>query len=467
MKNFDLEKYKFEFQENQIKYIQIYNKIKKMINNGIIKENEALASIRKLSDILNVNKDTVIKAYNLLESELYIYSIKGKGNFARSNQLKSKKIDLKDQDFYRLDTGNPSSEIFPSKNFAKAVHMALDESTENIFAYDEDLGIEELKEKMKEYLSISSSYNNDDELVIVSGAQQGIDVIAKGLINYKDNVIIESPTYSGAIDILNNRNANIISVPMLDDGIDIGVLKQKIKKNKPKLLYIMTNFQNPTGISYSDYKKKKLLELAREYDFYILEDDFISDFKFDMDSISTLKSMDVDSRVIYIKSFSKILMPGIRIGLMSIPKDIYEMRLVSKSLHDISTSTLIQKSLFYYFDRFNWKEHLKCIDKLYSNKYRQVKKYLNDKNKGYFEIQENLGGINFLLKIKEGYSSKEFVDILRNNNVFVRDGSIFYDKQNKDQFFRINIAHEDIERLRLAIDIIFDCADKFYMGVDK
>lgn len=473
MKEISKEKYKFVFESGQKKYIQIYNRIKEMINSGEIKDNEAILPIRRLSDLLGVNKDTVIKAYNLLESEAYIYAIRGKGSFARSMIRDEDRFTKKSDEFYRLDTGNPSSDMFPSRNFAKAVHMALEENPNSIFDYDEDLGIEELKEKMKSYLELSSSYKANDELIILSGAQQGIDTVAKGLINYKDNVFIESPTYSGAIDILTNRNANIIPIPILEDGIDIGILKQKLIKYRPKMLYVMTNFQNPTGISYSNYKKRKLLELAEIYDFFIVEDDFISDFTFELDDVSTLKSMDENSRVIYIKSFSKILMPGIRIGLMSIPKNLLYTNSLSKALNDISTSTLIQKSLYYYFSRFDWKGHLNHIDRIYMEKYRQIKKYLHEKNYSndaslnnedgaYFKIVDNRGGINFFLALKEPYSAKDFVNILRNKKVMVKYGAYYFYKQDDMQYFRINIGHESIERLKEAIDIIFSSVEEFY-----
>ena len=140
---------------------------------------------------------------------------------------------------------------------------------------------------------------------------------------------------------------------MLDDGIDIGILKLKLEKIKPKLMYIMPNFQNPTGISYSTYKKKKLIELAQAYDFYILEDDFISDFKFESKDNRPIRSYDDKNRVIYIKSFSKIFMPGLRIGIVEIPNELLDIILWAKHASDISTPGLIQKSMYYYLENFS------------------------------------------------------------------------------------------------------------------
>ena len=213
--------------------------------------------------------------------------------------------------------------------------MALDDDLASLFNYDDGNGIYELKEVMVEYLAKQKIEASPDNIIITSGGQQGIDIISKGLLGYTDVVFIEEPTYSGAIDLFKMRNTRLISIPLLEDGIDIGLLKMKLEKIRPRLLYLMPNFQNPTGISYSEYKKKKLIDLAEEYNFYILEDDFISDFKFISENHRTLKSYDKYNRVIYIKSFSKILMPGLRMGLMVVPTELVERTVVSKHNSDI------------------------------------------------------------------------------------------------------------------------------------
>ena len=222
---------------------------------------------------------------------------------------------------------------------------------------------------MVEYLKSSSIYTNKENIQIISGAQQGIDIVCKGLINYSDVVFIEEPTYNGAIQVFKSRGAKVVSIPMLDDGIDIGILKLKLEKIKPRLMYIMPNFQNPTGISYSTYKKKKLIELAQEYDFYILEDDFISDFKFESKDNRPLRSYDDKNRVIYIKSFSKIFMPGLRMGIVEIPNELLEVVLRAKHSSDISTPGLIQKSMYYYLENFSLEKYLKSVEEVYTKKY--------------------------------------------------------------------------------------------------
>ena len=350
------------------KYLQIYNHIKRYDIKKEIKDHEKLPPIRKLSEFIGVNNTTVVKAYELLENEGYIYKIVGSGTFVSSRDNNERyQVYTKKDGIIHFDNGNPSTDIFPIDDFKKAINIALNKEDSSMFEYEDGLGFEKLREKMVEYLKYSYIHTNKENIQIISGAQQGIDIVCKGLINYSDVVFIEEPTYNGAIQVFKSRGAKVVSIPMLDDGIDIGILKLKLEKIKPKLMYIMPNFQNPTGISYSTYKKKKLIELAEKYDFYILEDDFISDFKFESKDNRPIRSYDDKNRVIYIKSFSKIFMPGLRIGIVEIPNELLDIILWAKHASDISTPGLIQKSMYYYMENFNWDNILKrCRKSIYT-----------------------------------------------------------------------------------------------------
>ena len=440
-----MKKYKLELDDNNSKYIQIYNHIKKMIVGGKIKEHEKLPPIRKLANFINVNNATIVKVYELLEKEGYVYKIIGSGTFVSSMNIKEE-VNLENyKDMIHFDSGNPSKDMFPLDNFKAAINMALEKDGASIFEYDEGKGSEELREELCTYLRKKKINTNKNNIQIISGAQQGIDIVCKGLINYSDVVFVEEPTYNGALEVFKSRGAKIITIPMLDDGIDIGILKLKLEKIKPKLIYVMPNFQNPSGISYSEYKKKKLIELSEEYDFYILEDDFISDFDFDSKDSRPLKSYDMKNRVIYIKSFSKILMPGLRIGIVDIPRELQKKILWAKYSSDISTPGLIQKSMYYYMKYFNWEEYLKSIDKVYTKKYRKTKVLLEEKLGDKLKIYKSQGGLNFFIELPRGYSSQAFYNFMLEKGVCITPGTYFFDNIMDDRFFRINIANETIE----------------------
>lgn len=449
------------------KYIRIYTHIKNLIIEGKIKEHEKLPPIRKLSEYIGVNNTTIVKVYELLEKEGYVYKIVGSGTFV--SEIKKYKVNSNndDTDIIKFDSGNPSNDMFPVEDFKKAVNIALSKNEGTIFEYDEGLGNEGLRKKISEYLVKCGIKTTKDDLQIISGAQQGIDIVCKGIINYSDIVFVEEPTYNGAIEVFKSRGAKIIPIPMLDDGIDIGILKLKLEKIKPKLMYVMPNFQNPTGISYSTYKKKKLLELAEEYDFYILEDDFISDFKFDSEDNKSLKSYDNNNRVIYIKSFSKIFMPGLRIGIIDIPQELMKNILWAKYSSDISTPGLIQSSLLCYMEEFDWDEHINKMDKIYEEKYRIAKESIKKFFDGKIKTRKCSGGINFFCELPRGCKSKEFAEFIYKKGISILPGTYFYDNVIDDRFFRINIARESSERIKNGIKIIGESLDDFLKIKDK
>ena len=457
-----MEKYYLNIDDIQgRKYIRIYTHIKNLIIEGEIKEHEKLPPIRKLSEYIGVNNTTIVKVYELLEKEGYVYKIVGSGTFASEIKKYRAKDDKKNKNIIQFDNGNPSNEMFPVEDFKKAVNLALSKNEGAIFEYDEGLGNEGLRDRISKYLIKNGINAAKDDLQIISGAQQGIDIVCKGIINYSDIVFVEEPTYNGAIEVFKSRGAKIISIPMLDDGIDIGILKLKLDKIKPKLMYVMPNFQNPTGISYSSYKKKKLLELAEEYDFYILEDDFISDFKFDSEDNRPLKSYDENNRVIYIKSFSKIFMPGLRIGVINIPPELIKNILWAKYSSDISTPGLIQSSLLCYMEEFDWDKHIEKMDKIYDEKYRVAKECIKKFFKGRIRVRNCSGGINFFCELPRGCKSREFTDFIYKKGVSVLPGTYFYDNVIDDRFFRINVARESVENIEKGIEIIGRSVEEF------
>ena len=456
-----MDKYKLELNKGSSKYLQIYNFIKQLIISNEIKEHEKLPPIRKLADYMGVNNATIVKVYELLENEGYVYKIVGSGTFASNMKLKKKKS-VKREGLIHFDSGNPSADMFPIEDYKKAINMALERDGSTIFDYDEGKGSKELREEISEYLRERQINTDKENIQIISGAQQGIDIVCKGLINYSDVVFVEEPTYNGALEVFKSRGAKVISIPMLDDGIDIGILKLKLEKIKPKLMYVMPNFQNPTGISYSAYKKRKLIELSEEYDFYILEDDFISDFPFDSEDNRPLKSYDNNDRVIYIKSFSKILMPGLRIGIVEIPMELQSKILWAKYSSDISTPGLIQKSMYYYMSCFNWDEYLNNISKLYYEKYSLAKKLIEENLSEKLKVRNAVGGINFFLELPRGYSANDFYNFILEKGVIITPGTYFFDNIMDDRYFRINVANASLDDIREGISIISENLDAFF-----
>lgn len=446
-----IHKYFLDFEKEQSpKYIQIYRHIKNMIDSELIESGDKLPAIRKLSIFLKVNPTTVVKAYDLLEKERYIYKKDKSGNYV----LPKKKIKEERIQSIRFDQANPKSGMFNIGNFKKAVELAISKEGDLLFDYQEGLGYEPLRKIICDYIATTNIFTTPERIQIISGAQQGINIITKSLLSYGDVVFMEEPSYPGAIEVFRENGIKIIGIPLLSDGIDIGVLQQKLKKIKPSLFYTMPNFQNPTGITYSKKKKLALLELAQKYDFLVVEDDYISDFSFMAQEHRSLRSYDQNHTTIYIKSFSKILMPGLRIGFMELPSQIRNVMGKIKYSMDISTSSFIQLSLFYYMKYFRWDEHLNQVGAAYQERFLYAKKILEKDFSDILSIREASGGINFFCSLPKEFSSIHFKEFLENQGIRILEGTLFYANPKSENDFRISIAHMEPKDIQHNLQLL-------------
>ncbi|EJO5346503.1 PLP-dependent aminotransferase family protein [Clostridium botulinum] len=460
-----MEKYMFIFQKNSIpKYLQLYKYIKNMIDKNKIKDNEKLPSIRKLAKVLSVNTVTIINAYKKLENDGYAIQKIGSGTYAKKKEVSRnlrkeysdsiKSIDKKDFKSYINFIGESAcSDLFPVKSFKLILNEVLDRDGKDALVYQETLGFEGLRKHISEVFWKDKIEKN--HILIVSGAQQGIDIISKSIININDNVLIEKPTYSGALSVFKWRRANIYEVPMEDDGVNIKELEKIVKKNNIKCFYTMSYFQNPTGISCSLEKKKAILNLATIYDFYIIEDDYLSELIYDKNiQYTTFKSLDRNDRVIYIKSFSKIFLPGIRIGYVIAPKDLREQIQNCKINTDISTSSLMQRALDLYLIKGLWKEYINYLYEFYLPKYEFTKKAIKNILKDKVQWQSPGGGLHFYIKLKDNINmnSMELFNKCIKDKVLITPGVLFY-KNPKDglKYFRLGFSENTTEEIELGI----------------
>ena len=461
-----MHKYEIILNSDIPKYIEIAKHIKKMIDENTVDDGEKLPSIRKLSKILLVNEVTIVSAYKKLEAEGYAYQKMGSGTYAKrrdtnikfkkeySNTLK--KISGEDLKNYVDFTGETnSSEFFPITIFKDVLNEVLDRDGAEAFAYKESLGYEGLRNSISTFFWDNKV--NAEDILIVSGAQQGIDIVAKSIINVHDNVVIEKPTYGGALTVFKWRRANIFEVDILEDGIDLSQFEEILKKNKIKCFYAMSYFQNPTGATYSLEKKLRILELAELYDFYIVEDDYLSELIYDNKKYNSFKSLDINDRVIYIKSFSKIFLPGIRLGYMISPEKYKEHIQNSKINTDISTSSLMQRALDLYINKDLWKKHMGYLNLAYKEKYdfmiECIEKYLGTKVSYYTPG----GGIHFYFKLASDMkiNSMELFYKCMNKQVLITPGVLFYkNAQEGNNYFRLSFSEIRNQEIEQGIKII-------------
>ncbi|MDP4087970.1 MAG: PLP-dependent aminotransferase family protein [Bacillota bacterium] len=443
--------------DNEVpKYIQIQLHIKKLIDLNRLKDGEKLPPIRELSESLGVNKSTVINSYKKLEEEGYIVQKIGSGTFVKKKDgfknIKRqysemfKKINSDMLKSYIDFTGETTnSTFFPVNVFKEVINDVLERDGVNALVYQELLGYEGLRKSI-----VGNFWGNSvsaEDVLIVSGAQQGLDIISKALLGSRDCVVMEKPTYSGALAVFNWKRAEIHEIDIEEDGINTTELENILKRNKVKFLYVMSYFQNPTGITYSREKKLEILRLADIYDFYIIEDDYLSELIYNPEiRYESFKSMDTGNRVIYIKSFSKIFLPGIRIGYVLAPPKFKEAIQNAKINSDISTSSLMQRALELYINTGYWRNHIANLNDIYIVRYsfmlELLRKYLGDL--AHFKAPG--GGFNFYLKLRGDIiiDSFDLFNRCRRSKVLITPGAMFYrNVEDGRRCFRIGFSQTD------------------------
>ncbi len=435
-------------------YIQLYEKIRMQIENKTYPSSK-LPSIRSLSKSLGINNVTVVSAYKMLEQEGYVYSIKGSGTYIKDLASPEEMAFSEDGDIDLMSSGilpigrnsinfasvSPTPDLFPIEDFKKSLIEVLDRDGGEAFSYPEIVGFEPLRESISKFLF--EYYNtrvDKDQILITSGGQQGLDIISKTLINPGDIIFVENPTYSGALSQFKSRGAKLIGIPMKENGIDIDLLSSYVKRYKPKFIYIMPNYQSPTTYSYDDTVKKYLISLASINDFYIIEDDFLTDLSFGPMQMP-LKSIDERNQVIFIKSFSKIFMPGVRIGFVTLPNILFREIIKAKHTTDISTSGYLQRAFDLYLRKGYWKHHLDNIKRVYGEKYTIMVQEL-DKLRVYgIDYTKPDGGLSLWIKLPKDIDSINFYKECLENNLAIVPGRVFFiDDSGYQNYIRISFG---------------------------
>lgn len=463
-------------------YTQLYNLIKNLIVNNDLKAHEKLPPIRKFADFLGVNNITVVKAYNLLESNNYVYKKIGSGTFvsAVEKDIVSTNINVLEDEAYddirlmnrgqvevkenmiNFASATPTPQLFPVSDFKEVLNEVLDRDKGMAFGYQESKGYFPLRQYIVEYLDFYKIKTSVENVQIISGAQQGIDVIAKALLRHGDTVIVESPTYTGAIAIFESRGVKMIQVPMTKNGIDLDTLEKYIDKYNPKLIYTMPNFQNPTGYSYSLETKKGLLDLVYRKNLFIIEDDYLTDLNFYTDNNVTLKSMDKYERVVYIKSFSKIFMPGLRLGFLVVPMNLNNQIMLAKQTSDISTSSLIQRAFDLYLRKGIWRRHITYMKKIYKERFDMMVESLEKNLPEDTAFIKPLGGINFWIRLADGFSASELYSQSMNKDIVFIPGGVFYPENIDSNYFRLSIADVYPDDIRKGIEKLSETIINYY-----
>lgn len=357
--------------------------------------------------------------------------------------------------------GNPSPESFPVEDIKRIAADILTEEPITALQY----GITEGYPKLRELVAsrLKRLYNigtEDDDTIIVTGGQQGIELTCKVMCNEGDVVICENPSFIGALNAFRSLGAELKGVPLKDDGIDLEALEATLKANpRAKLLYVIPSFQNPAGITSTLENRKAVYELARKYDIVIIEDNPYGDLRFEGENVPAYKSFDVDGRVVYCGSFSKILSSGMRVGTLTANKELVSKIVVAKQVEDVHTNVFFQMVCARYMVECDLEAHIEKIRALYRHKSSLMLKALDEYMPADVKFTRPQGGIFLWCSLPEWYELSEFVSRCSEKNVFVVPGTAFLPDESKPtRSFRLNYSmpsDEEIERgIKLLAEVI-------------
>ncbi|MEL6938310.1 MAG: PLP-dependent aminotransferase family protein [Cyanobacteria bacterium J06598_1] len=383
-------------QAKQPIYLQIRDRIHHLISTGHLPPHSQLPSIRTLAQTTQVNKLTVIEAYSVLEADGLVSAKQGAGYFinspepipAPSADKLATRARFNPAQQVLLPSGGTNS--FPEIYYAAVRSHNQPNVVDFSLGFPQPIGIEdlqriarramkeshvffhqgdpqgdlELRQQISQILLQQGLELSPENLIVTSGSMQALALITDHFIAPGDRVIIEAPTYHGFLSILQQRNAQIIGIPMTPEGMNLELLEQYLKSHSPKLIYTISTLHNPTGITTSTSHRRKLVALAQQHDCLVIEDNAYEPLSFET-TPPPIKAFDQTDQVIYVGTFSKALMPGLRVGYMAITGAHTKALTERKLLHDFHISNASQAIVKEYLASGHYRRRLKQIRKLH------------------------------------------------------------------------------------------------------
>lgn len=353
--------------------------------------------------------------------------------------------------------GNPSPESFPVDDMARIAADIFKNNSANALQYGVTEGFGPLREltaaRIKNKYGIGKSH---DDLIITSGGQQAIELATKVLLNEGDTILCEAPSFIGSLNAFRSYKVNLVGIPMDKDGMDMDVLETMLKTQpNVKLIYTIPTFQNPSGCTLTLERRRRMLELAEQYNVFILEDNPYFELRYTGEHVPTIKSLDETGRVIYSGSYSKVLAPGIRVGFACAHRDIISKMTVCKQVSDVHTNLFFQMICAEYLNTCDIDAHIENIKKIYSERLGVMADAIDAGFEGRARYIRPEGGIFLWCTLPEGYDSMEFCRLCGASKVAAVPGNSFSVNESKVvPTFRLNFSLPNNETIRRGIDIM-------------
>lgn len=363
-----------------------------------------------------------------------------------------------DPDVISFAAGNPAPEAFPKERIAEISAELLRDDPILALQYSITEGYTPLREFLKSWLESKKCFNPEsDDLIITSGGQQANELSCKVLLNEGDTLLCESPSFIGSLNAFRSYNVNLVGVDMDDDGINLEKLENELKtQQNVKILYLIPNFQNPTGRTMSFEKRKAVYELACKYDFIILEDDPYGELRFTGENIPSIKSLDTEGRVIYSSTFSKLISSGFRTGFVSAPAPIIQKIIVCKQVSDVHSNIWAQVVSYRFMTTVDREAHFNKLREIYRNKSELMCSYIDNGFSKKISYIKPEGGLFIWCTLPESCDMNAFCKkAVQEYKIAVVPGNSFsIDENETSHSFRLNYSTPTNEQIEKGMEIL-------------
>lgn len=354
--------------------------------------------------------------------------------------------------------GNPAADAFPIDVIREISQKILEKDPILALQYSVTEGYVPLRELLKKRLEKQGCFRpGQDELIMVSGAQQGVELSAKVMCNEGDTLVCEAPSFIGSLNSFKSYRIHLEGVEMEQDGVDLDRLEETLKSHpNTKLLYTIPNFQNPTGLTMSEEKRKAVYELAKKYDFLILEDNPYGDLRFEGEDVPPIKSLDTEGRVLYCGSFSKVLAPGLRVGYVSGPKEVLQKLVVCKQGADVHTNIWAQAVCFGFLTTSDMDAHLARLREIYRAKAQRMMDGIEAHFSRRVSYTRPQGGLFLWCTLPEGSDMMGFCSrAVQERKVAVVPGSAFMVRESdQTTSFRMNYSTPSDQQIDRGCELL-------------
>jgi 2-aminoadipate transaminase len=467
-------------------YVQLRDQLRALVHAGDLRPGDRIPASRELATVLGVHRTTVANAYAELESEGLIQGHVGRGTFIKGNgnglklspppppiltgseglrwdllfadergeEILSRLTASAPADALSFVMARPAEEFFPVDELQMCVNAALRREAKEVLNLGPSDGYPPLKEALLDLLRHEGLAVKDENLLITDGCQQALDLISKAFIRPGDSVILENPTYPGAVAIFNGARARCLGVPVRTHpepdaplGLDLEALEATLAANRVKLIVLTPDFHNPTGTSMPLDSRRKVLELASRYLVPVVEDHIYARLHAREERIPSLKQLDRSNLVIHIDSFAKVAFPGLRVGwIVAPPVAIERLRLV-KQTTDLHTDQLAQATLAEFLRRGLFTKHLARMRKVYASRLHALDEALRRHMPPGTRWTRPDGGMCLWLELPPGFDASELLIHSKERGVLFAPGRYFYVQGPLPNTLRLGFANLDEKQI--------------------